>query len=189
VSVTNIDTGDTGSAAIGFNYIVPLPLIFGLSPNSGTVNTQTTISGQNFASNVQVVFGDPTNGSTAAIVSRTGNTIVVRVPTAPTGFVFTTEPCDGNGDNIPNGTRNIPTPISVTVRNLDGTSCVATLTNAFTLNPPNTTCTGDTSTPPTTTPECADGVDNDLDGRTDFGTDPLVNDAQCTSATDTSESS
>lgn len=190
VSVTNIETGDSGSADIGFNYTVPLPQIFGLSPNSGTANsTQTTISGANFGSNVQVVFGDPTNGSSASIISRTSSSIVVRVPTAPSGFVFSTEPCDGNGDNIPNGTRNIPTPISVTVRNLDGTGCVVTLTNAFTLNPPNTTCTGDTSTPPTTTPQCADGIDNDLDGRIDFGTDPAVNDPQCTSATDDSESS
>jgi hypothetical protein len=190
VSVTNIETGDSGTADIGFNYIVPLPLIFGLNPNSGTSNvTQTTISGANFGSNVQVVFGDPANGSSASIISHTSTTIVVRVPTAPSGFVFTTEPCDGNGDNIPNGTRNIPTPITVTVRNLDGTGCAATLTNAFTLNPPNSTCTGDTSTPPTTTPECADGIDNDLDGFVDFGTNPAVNDPQCTSATDASESS
>ena len=189
VSVTNIETGDSGTAAIGFNYIVPLPLIFGLNPNSGTANsTQTTISGANFGTNVQVIFGDPTNGSSAAIISRTSSSIVVRVPTAPSGFVFSTEPCDGNSDGIPNGTRNIPTPISVTVRNLDGTGCAVTLTNAFTLNPPNPTCTGDTSTPPTTTPQCADGVDNDLDGRTDFGPNP-TNDPQCTSATDTSESS
>lgn len=190
VSVTNIETGDSGSADIGFNYIVPLPQIFGINPNSGTSNsTQTTISGANFGSNVQVIFGDPTNGSSAAIVSKTSSSIVVRVPTAPSGFVFSTEACDGNGDNIPNGTRNIPTPISVTVRNLDGTGCAVTLTNAFTLNPPNSTCTGDTSTPPTTTPECADGIDNDGDGFIDFGVNPAVNDPQCTSATDASESS
>jgi hypothetical protein len=189
VSVTNIETGDSGTAAIGFNYSVPLPLIFGLNPNSGTSNsTQTTISGANFGTNVQVIFGDPATGSSAAIISKTSSTIVVRVPTAPSGFVFSTEPCDGNGDNIPNGTRNIPTPISVTVRNLDGTGCAVTLTNAFTLNPPNSTCTGDTSSPPTTTPECADGIDNDLDGFTDFGPNP-TNDPQCTSATDASESS
>jgi IPT/TIG domain len=189
VSVTNIETGDSGTAAIGFNYSVPLPLIFGLNPNSGTSNsTQTTISGANFGTNVQVIFGDPATGSSAAIISKTSSTIVVRVPTAPSSFVFSTEACDGNGDNIPNGTRPIPTPISVTVRNLDGTGCAVTLTNAFTLNPPNSTCTGDTSSPPTTTPECADGIDNDLDGFTDFGPNP-TNDPQCTSATDASESS
>jgi hypothetical protein len=36
----------------------------------------------------------------------------------------------------------------VNVRNLDGPGCVATLSNAFTLNPFNTTCFGDYSTPP-----------------------------------------
>jgi hypothetical protein len=188
VSVTNIETGNSGTANLGFNFIVPLPQIFGLNPNSGSVNTQTTISGTNFGSNVQVIFGDPASGSSASIVSHNSTTIVVRVPTPPSSFVFSTQACDGNGDNIPNGTQPIPTPITVTVRNLDGTGCVATLTNAFTLNPTSSTCTGDTSQPPTTTPQCADGTDNDLDGRIDFGPGP-TNDPQCTSATDDDESS
>lgn len=183
VTVVNIETGDSGSAAIGFNYTVPLPQIFGLSPNRGASDSTTVISGANFGSNIQVVFGDATNGSSAAIGSHTDRSITVTVPTAPNGFVFNTEPCDGNGDNIPNGTRNIPTPISVTVRNLDGTGCAVTLTNAFTLTPPNTTCTGDTSTPPTPTTQCSDGVDNDLDGLTD------LLDPQCASAADNDESS
>ncbi len=135
ISVTNIETGNSGSAGIGFNYIVPLPQIFGISPNSGSVSAQVTISGQSFGSNVQVLFGDPASGSSASIVSHTSTSIVVRVPTPPSTFVFSTQACDGNGDGIPNGTQPIPTPITVTVRNLDGTGCVATLTNAFTLNP------------------------------------------------------
>jgi hypothetical protein len=181
VSVTNIDTGDTGTANLGFNYTVPLPQIFSLNPTKGSVDSQTTITGQNFGTNVQVIFGDPTNGSSASIVSHTGTTIVVRVPTPPSGFVFSTEPCDGNSDGIPNGTRNIATPITVTVRNLDGTGCAVTLTNAFTLNPQNITCTGDTSTPPTT--QCNDGIDNDVppDGLIDLA------DPDCTDATDTTE--
>jgi hypothetical protein len=187
VSVTNVETGDSGSADIGFNYTVPLPVIFGLTPTGGSIGSQTTINGRNFGSNVQVVFGDPANGSSASIVSLSGSSIRVVVPTPPSGFVFSTEACDGpDADNLPNGTRFIATPISVTVRNLDGTGCLVTLTNAYTLNPPNNTCSGE---PAATTPECADGIDNDLDGKTDFGTDPLVNDPQCTSATDASESS
>lgn len=186
VSVTNIDTGDSGSAAISFSYVVPLPIVFGVNPTSGSVGAQATISGQNFANNIQVVFGDPASGSSASIVSRSSSSIVVRVPTPPNGFTFSTEPCDGNGDGIPNGTRSIPTPISVTVRNLDGTGCVSTLTNAFTINPTNTTCTGDTSTPPDDDPQCSDGDDNDGDGLIDFGPNP-TNDPQCTSADDDSE--
>jgi len=108
------------------------------------------------------------------------------VPTPASGFTFATEPCDGNGDGIAGGTRNIPTPISVTVRNLDGTGCAVTLSNAFTISPQNSTCTGDTSTPPPPPPppvvQCNDGFDNDGDGLIDAA------DPQCTGPTDDSES-
>jgi hypothetical protein len=183
VSVTNIDTGDSGSASLGFNYIVPLPQIFGISPTSGSPGTAAVITGQNFASHVQVLFGDATSGSSATIVSSNASTINIRVPSAPQSFTFNTEPCDGNGDGIANGTRNIATAISVNVKNLDGTGCAVTLSNAFLLNPPNSTCTGDNSTPPPPTPACSDGVDNDLDGKIDLA------DPQCSSASDNDEGS
>ncbi len=184
VNVVNIETGDGAEADLGFNFILPLPQIFGISPSSGSPGATVTISGQNFAPNVQVLFGDPTNGSSAQILSTSSTAISVRVPSAPQGFSFITEPCDGNGDGIPGGTRLTPTPITVTVRNLDGSGCVSTLTNAFLLNPPNTTCTGDTSTPPPPpTVQCNDGFDNDGDTLIDAA------DPQCTGPTDTSESS
>jgi hypothetical protein len=126
---------------------IPLPHMFGISPSIGNVGASATISGQNFASYVQVLFGDAMTGSSATIQASSSTSIALRVPVSPHGFAFTTEPCDGNGDGIPGGTRLIPTPISVNVRNLDGTGCVTTLDNAFTLNPPDTTCTGDNSTP------------------------------------------
>jgi hypothetical protein len=152
VSVTNIETGQTATAALGFNYVVPLPQIFGISPNSGSVGTQAVISGRNFAPNVQVIFGDPSTGSAATIRGgATSSSIPITVPTPPPSFVFRTEPCDANGDGV-QGTRNLETPISVTVRNLDGTSCLVTLTNAFTIVPP-TTCNEPAATPtPTPTP-------------------------------------
>jgi hypothetical protein len=181
--VTNIDSGDSGSAGLIFQYIVPLPQIFGVSPQAGAVGSNVTLSGQNFATNVQVLFGDPTNGAAAPIVSKSSTAITVRVPTPPSTFTFATEPCDGNGDGIAGGTRNIPTPISVTVRNLDGTGCVVTLSNAFTISPQNTTCTGDTSEPPPPpTVQCNDGFDNDGDTLID------ALDPQCTGPTDNSES-
>ena len=184
IQVTNIDTGNSGSDNIGFNYIVPLPLIFGVNPQAGNIGSNVTLSGQNFSANVQVLFGDPANGAAASIVSRSSTSITVRVPTPASGFTFNTEPCDGNGDGNAAGTRNIPTPISVTVRNLDGTGCVATLSNAFTVNPPNTTCTGDNSTPPPPpVVQCTDGFDNDGDTFID------ELDPQCTGPTDNSESS
>ena len=187
VRVTNLETGDSDDADLGFNYLVPLPQIFGISPTAGGQGTAATITGRNFSANVQVLFGDPSSGSSAPVTSTTATAIGVIVPAAPQGFTFNTEPCDGNGDNIPNGTRLAPTPISVTVRNLDGSGCETTLSNAFVLNPPNTTCTGDTSTPPVL-PQCSDGVDNDGDTLIDFGGLP-TNDPQCSSAADDDESS
>lgn len=186
--VVNIETGDFDDAPeLGFQYTVPLPQIFGINPSSGNPGTTTaTITGTNFSSNVQVLFGDATNGAAAQVLSTSPTSISIRVPNPPTGFTFNTEPCDGNGDGNPGGTRNVATPISVTVRNLDGTNCVTTLSNVFTLNPPNTTCTGDTTTPPPA-PQCSDGIDNDGDGRIDFNANPALGDPQCTSPADNSE--
>lgn len=181
VSVTNIETGDSDAADITFQYQVPLPRIFGVNPFSGAVGTQVTISGVNFSSNVQVLFGGAT-GSAAQVLSVSPTAIVARVPTPPPGFVFDTEPCDGNGDGNPGGTRNIPTPMTIVVRNLDTAQCEATLTNAFTITPQNTTCTGDTTTPPPPpVTQCNDGFDNDGDTFVD------ALDPQCTGPTDNSE--
>jgi hypothetical protein len=182
VSVTNIDTGDSDTASnLAFSYIVPLPQIFGIAPSSGNTGTQATITGTNFATNVQVLFGDATSGAAASVISTSGSSIRVTVPTPPPSFVFTTEPCDTNGDGV-QGTRNLPTAITVTVRNLDGTGCAASLPNAFTFVPP-TTC-NEPAPPPVTTAQCADGADNDGDTLIDFPNDP-----QCTSAADNNEAS
>jgi len=187
VSVTNINNGQSGSAALGFNYVVPLPLIFSISPNSGGSGTQAVITGQNFSSpNVQVLFGDATNGSAATIrAGATSTSIPITVPTPPPSFVFRTEPCDANGDGV-QGTRNLETPISVTVRNLGGTGCVVTLSNAFTFIPPATCNEPAATPPPTPAPQCSDGLDNDGDGLTDFGPLPS-NDPGCLSPGDNTE--
>jgi hypothetical protein len=183
IQVVNVETGDGDVADVGFSYQVPVPVLFGVNPTGGNPGITATISGRDFAPNVQVLFGDPEEGSSAQILSSSGNSITVRIPNAPQGFEFITEPCDGNGDGNPGGTRLSPTPISVSVRNL-GTGCVGTLPNAFLLNPPNTTCTGDTTTPPPApTVQCNDGFDNDSDGLTDAA------DPQCTGPTDNSEAS
>ena len=127
---------------------MPLPQILGVTPSSGLVGSTVTISGESFGPVMRVVFGDAVTGSAAQILSISSTSITARVPTPPPGFTFATEPCDGNGDGILGGTRNVPTPIDVSVRTLDGTSCVSTLSDDFTLTPNNTTCTGDNSTPP-----------------------------------------
>jgi hypothetical protein len=185
--LVNIETGDFGEFGLVFLYTVPRPAIFTVN-NTGGGNA--TVTGQNFtpgSPGVQVIFGDPDSGSSAPVTgSNTSGNINIRVPSAPAGFTFNTEPCDGNGDGIAGGTRLAQTPISVSVRNLDGPGCVATQPNAFVLTPPNTTCTGDTSTPPPA-PQCSDGVDNDGDGFTDYNVVPALRDPQCTSPSDTNE--
>ncbi|HEX6900463.1 MAG TPA: IPT/TIG domain-containing protein [Thermoanaerobaculia bacterium] len=184
IRVVNIDSGDSDDADIGFNFIVPIPQIFNINPSGGAPGANAVISGANFGSNVQVIFGAATSGSAAQVLSNTGGSITVRVPNAPQGFAFIQEPCDGNGDGIPGGMRNAPTPITVNVRNLDGTGCIGTLTNAYLLTPPNTTCSGDSSTPPPPpTVQCNDGFDNDSDGLIDAA------DPQCTGPTDNTEGS
>ncbi|MFL6195245.1 MAG: IPT/TIG domain-containing protein [Thermoanaerobaculia bacterium] len=183
ISLVNIETGNGATANIGFNFLIPLPQIFNISPSSGGPGTVATISGTNFSENVQVVFGDVSSGSSAQVTSITPTAVGIRVPNAPQGFTFIQEPCDGNGDGIPGGQRNSPTPITVTVRNLNGTGCVSTLSNAFVLTPPNTTCSGDSSTPPVTVTQCTDGFDNDGDTFIDAA------DPQCTGPTDNSEGS
>ncbi|HSK80294.1 MAG TPA: IPT/TIG domain-containing protein [Thermoanaerobaculia bacterium] len=183
IDVVNLETGDGDTAELGFIYQVPLPRVFSISPSSGSPGIAATVGGQDFSSATQVIFGDPENGSSAQIVSGSSTSISIRVPNAPQGFEFITEPCDGNGDGVPNGTRLAPTPISVSVRNLD-TGCAFTLTNAFVMTPANTTCTGDTSTPPPPpTVQCNDTFDNDGDGLIDAA------DPQCTGPTDNSEGS
>jgi PKD repeat protein len=150
--VTNIETGDHFDTGPVFRYRVLKPLIANISPTSGSPGTPITINGSGFfvaspPPGVRVVFGG-SGGSTASVSSNTSTQIKATVPSAPAGFSFDTEPCDSNGDGEANGTRLIPTAIDVMVINLDGSTCSDTFTNGFLLTPPNTTCTGDTSTPP-----------------------------------------
>lgn len=194
VTVTNLDTGESASnALVGFDYeLPPAPQALTVNPVSGGTGEQTTISGRNLptGSNAQVLFGGA-NGSVAPIVSATPTAITVNVPLPPAGFTFNTRACDGDGDGNPGGTQNADTPISVTVRNLE-TGCVSTLTNVFALEPPGANpCTGDDTASEGEgggggTTQCSDGVDNDGDGRIDFGPLP-TSDPQCDSAADNSE--
>jgi hypothetical protein len=180
LSVTNLEGGASATGG-SFTFIgPPNPIIFGINPNSGGIGTAATVTGQNFEPPVRVLFGGA-DGSSAPLGVVTSSSIAVTVPTPPPSFTFNTVACDGNGDNIASGTRNIPTPISVTVRNL-ASLCESTLPNAFTLNPSDVACNGDTSSPPVTTVACNDGVDNDSDGFIDFPAD-----AGCTAANDADE--
>ncbi|MFY9824474.1 MAG: IPT/TIG domain-containing protein [Thermoanaerobaculia bacterium] len=151
VSVTNIDNGDSATAPIGFNFIVPIPQISSVNPSSGGTGSSITINGSGFSTlpnNVQVTFGDAASGSTATNVHVVSDsTITATVPNPPSGFAFTTQPCTVGSVS---GTQKIPTAININVQNLD-TTCIATLRNGFLLNPPDPSCqvTQPPPTPPT----------------------------------------
>ena len=181
LTVTNIVGGASASGG-SFTFTgPPNPVVFGIAPNHGIVTAAVVVSGQNFdPAALRVLFGGA-DGAAAPISGASSTTINVTVPTPPPSFQFNTVACDANGDNIASGTRNIPTSISVTVRNVT-TGCESTLSNAFTMDPTDLTCTGDTSQPPVTTVACNDGADNAGDGFIDFG-----GDTGCTSATGTTE--
>ncbi|HEV8240029.1 MAG TPA: IPT/TIG domain-containing protein [Thermoanaerobaculia bacterium] len=148
VTVTNIEGGASASGP-SFTFTgPPSPLILGVIPTGGDVDTIVTISGQNFdPSALRVLFGGADGSSASIQGTPTSSSVVVKVPTPPGGFTFTTVACDDNHDGT-QGTKQGPTPISITVRNVI-TGCEATLSNAFTLNPPPPNlCVGDTA--PTT---------------------------------------
>jgi hypothetical protein len=145
VSVVNINTGDSGTAPIGFNFQLPTPDILSFTPPSAAAGQTLTIKGQNFSPlSSSVTFGNSTGGNSAQILSASSSAINVVVPPAPTGFTFSTVPC-GNG-----GTKMVATPIAVTVTD-NSTGCTSASDNTFELIPADTTtCTGQTQqTPPT----------------------------------------
>lgn len=135
ISVVNIETGDGDTANIGFNYVLPVPAIAGVNPGSGASGSTLVISGRNLnPGNAEVIFGDPAGGSSAQIQGgSTSDALRVTVPNAPQGFVFNTQACGTNG------TQNVPTPINVTVRDLDS-KCTFTFRGGFLLTPPDGTC-------------------------------------------------
>ena len=140
VTVVNVDNGDSDSAGIGFDFLLPLPQINSLSPATGGTGATVTITGQNFPANPTVSFGNGTSASSATIQQVTPSSIRVTVPNPPQGFSFNTQSC-GTG-----GTQKVPTPISVTVTDFT-TGCASTFNNGFLLVPSDTSCQG--QTPPT----------------------------------------
>jgi hypothetical protein len=140
VQVVNINTGDNGTAPIGFNFDLPTPSISNLIPPRGKSGDTITINGHNFNPvSTSVTFGAAGSGSSAQVVpGGTAMSLSVIVPQPPSGFTFNTEPCaDG-------GTEPAPTPITVTVTD-NATGCTTSFTNGFLLVPTVVTCTGQTA--------------------------------------------
>lgn len=138
VSVVNINTGDGDTANIGFNFLLPHPVISSIVQSTGSVGDTVTIFGHGFPApqNAGVTFGS-SGGSSATVTggsnSSDPNTLMVRVPNPPQGFTFDTRPC------INNGTQMVATPITVNVTDLS-TGCSMAFTNGFLLNPPDPSC-------------------------------------------------
>ncbi len=176
VTVTNLSSGATATQGVpGIIFLVPVPLITGVSPSAATGGVSVTVNGSGFDSPLQVFFGDVAGSVTG--VNGSGTQITVVTPTSFSGFNEVA--CDDNADGT-QGSRFVPTAVTVRVVNLQ-TTCEAMLTGGFTFNPSDTSCRGDQGP---VVPECSDGVDNDADTFIDF---PL--DLQCSNALDTSESS
>lgn len=178
-SVTNVESGDSAEADITFSYIVPTPVITGVSPNSGpeSGNTPVSVQGLDFTDPVRVLFGD--QAAPVESLAGDGTSIDVRTPTFSGDLEE--EPC-GNG-----GMRFVPTAVDVEVENLV-TGCTDNFSNGFVYNPSDTTCRNEDMMEPGD-PECSDGLDNDGDGLTDYndGVSP-PGDPECTSDGDDDES-
>ncbi len=140
ITVTNVDNGDTATANIGFNFLLPLPQITSLSPSSGGTGSTLTLTGLNFPGNPNVIFGDPSNGSSATIQQVSPGSVRVTVPNPPQGFSFQTQTC-GTG-----GTQNLPTAINITVKDF-ATGCLSTFNNGFLLIPSDSSCRNQTPPP------------------------------------------
>jgi hypothetical protein len=140
ITVTNVDNGDTATAAIGFNFLLPLPQITSLSPSTGATGSTLTLTGLNFPGNPSVIFGDPTNGSSATIQQSSPGSVRVTVPNPPQGFAFQTQTCGTSG------TQKLPTAINITVKDF-ATGCLSTFNNGFLLIPSDTSCQNQTPPP------------------------------------------
>jgi|CXWL01.1.fsa_nt_gi hypothetical protein len=149
LSVTNIETGANATVPLGFNYIVPRPIITGVSPSAGSQNggAVVTISGIGFEVPVRVSFRRGGNTFSASITSQNETTIVVRSPAIPNnGLVEVT--CDDNGDST-EGDKFQDTAYDVVIENLI-TGCIDTFEGGFVYRPTDTTCRGDIPPPPAT---------------------------------------
>jgi hypothetical protein len=101
VTVTVTVSGQSGSLANGFTYIV-VPTVSGVSPNTGPVagGTAVTITGANFAAGAAVTFGS-LGATNIAVVSATQ--ITAKTPAGSAGAVTVTVTVNGQSGSLTNG--------------------------------------------------------------------------------------
>ena len=108
VTVTVTVSGQSGSLATGFTYVV-VPTVSSVSPNSGPAagGTAVSITGTNFAAGATVTFG-----STAAtnVVVVNGTTITATTPAGSAGAVTVTVTVNGQSGSLANGFTYVVAP-------------------------------------------------------------------------------
>ncbi|MCB1037187.1 MAG: IPT/TIG domain-containing protein, partial [Acidobacteria bacterium] len=140
ITVTDLATGNSGSAGLTFAYTVPRPTIRRLVPTAGpqTGGTAVTIeaaSGGEFSDPVRVVFAKGSEEFAATVISGTATTLSVASPRVP-DTLFAETDCVVGGAS---GKRYLPTTVDVRVTNT-ATGCEDTFGNGFTYSPSNGSC-------------------------------------------------
>ena len=132
VTVTVTVSGQSGSLASGFTYIVE-PTVTSVSPNSGPTagGTSVTITGTNFATGATVTFGGVA-ATNVVVVSSTS--ITATTPAGTAGAATVTVTVSGQSGSLASGFTYIGTPTvtSVSPNNgptAGGTSVTITGTN------------------------------------------------------------
>ena len=138
VTVTNLGSGDSGTANLTFNYQVPSPTIDRVAPSVGPQlgNTSMTVEGQGFEDPVRVALAVGDQEFVATVQSFSGTAVVTSTPTLPDS-VFAEVDCTTADDRA--GKRYINLNTDVRLTNL-GSGCTDTVPNAYTVEPTDASC-------------------------------------------------
>lgn len=138
IKVTDLSSGQSGSAAVVFSYLVPVPALTGISPSSGSQlgGRTVTLSGSGFEAPVRVLFTAAGQDFLGQAPTLQAGAVTVRTPAVPSELFPTVSCTDDNGDA---GVRAGDLVVDVSVVN-QATGCRDTLPGAFTYRPADTTC-------------------------------------------------
>ncbi|MFN2239325.1 MAG: IPT/TIG domain-containing protein, partial [Thermoanaerobaculia bacterium] len=135
VAVTNIEDGTSATAeGLTFTYIMPQPVIVGITPNPAQPGQGIVVSVSN-AGNGPARFQIGSTGVLAGVPSVSGG-IWTYPLVVPSNIQFDTEACTELGAE---GERFIPTSLTVAFENVT-TGCTDTLNDGLTVNPFDATC-------------------------------------------------
>lgn len=140
VTVTDLASGNQGSAPLTFTYRLPTPRVDRISPTSGgqSGGTSVTLEGAGFEAPLRVVFARGGSELAAQVQSVASDRVRVLSPRVPDDLF---EEVDCVVDTTPPqaGKRYVAVTADVRVENL-AAGCADVLPNAYTYNPDDTTC-------------------------------------------------